>query len=121
MNVRNAEASTPSARRRAASPTWLIATVAGVFGLFFAYAVWNAVAFTVQNATGTLGLSAWGWFVLLFAVAFPILVFAVSFAIGWRREWWQFALVLLTGLALTATFWLNVVAYATSSLSLFGG
>ena len=31
------------------NPTWLVATVAGAFGLFYAYAVWNALGNLVQD------------------------------------------------------------------------
>lgn len=102
-------------------PTWLIATIAGLFGLFYAYAVWGALDFLFLQAGGGLGLTALGWFVLLFAVVFPMLVFAAAFALGWRRRAWQFALILLAGLALAAVLWLNVLAYAATSFSLFGG
>ena len=49
---------------------------------------------------------------LLLPVAFPLLVFAVSFRLGYHRAWWALALILLAGLALVAVFWLNIVAYA---------
>ena len=94
------------------TPTWLVVTVAGFFGLFYAYAVWNAVAFLVSQATGPLGLNGLGWIVLLLPVLFPIVAFAVAFRVGYRRKVWWFALVLLTGLALVAVFWLDIVAYA---------
>ena len=97
------------------TPTWLLVTVAGFFGLFYAYAVWNAVAFLVSQAGGPLGLNGLGWFVHLLPVLFPILVFAAAFRVGYRRAWWQFALVLLAGLALVAVFWLDIVAYAAVS------
>lgn len=100
--------------RRAVLPVWLIATVAGVFGLLYAYVVWNAVAFLVVQASGSVGLNGLGWFVMLFAVLFPIVVFAAAFALGWRRSIGPFALIMLSGLALVAVFWLNVLAYAYS-------
>lgn len=104
------------------TPTWLLATVASVFGLFYAYAVWNAVALLVTQASGPLGLNGLGWGVLGFAVLFPMLAFGAAFALGARRPLWQFALLLLTGLALAAVFWLNVVAYAAASgATLLGG
>lgn len=95
-----------------ALPTWLVATIAGGFGLFYAYAVWNAVAFLVSQATGPLGLNGGGWALLLTAVIFPIVAFALAFAIGWRRRAGAFALVMLSGLAIVAVFWMNVIAYA---------
>lgn len=107
--------------RRAAMPTWLIATISGLFGLFYAYGVWAAVDFLVIQANGAFGLNALGWFVLLFAVAFPILVFAAAFALGWRRRSWQFALILLSGLGLASVLWLNVLAYSATSFAIYGG
>lgn len=103
-------------------PTWLASTVAGAFGLFYAYAVWNAISFLVQQASGTLGLNGLGWGLLLFTAAFPILVFAGALGLGLRRAAGEFALLLLAGLALVAVFWLNVVAYSLSNgASLVGG
>lgn len=94
------------------TPTWLIVTISVFFGLFYAYAVWNAVAFLVSQASGPLGLNGYGWFVLLSAVLFPLICFGVAFALSWRRAPAKFALVLLAGLGLVAVFWLNIVAYA---------
>ncbi|MEZ3161487.1 bacitracin resistance protein [Microbacterium sp. BWT-B31] len=103
-------------------PVWAVATIAGAFGLFYAYAVWNALAFLLTQATGPLGLNGYGWFVLLTAVVFPLLVFAISFWLGHRRPAGLFALVLLTGLGLVAVFWLDVVGYATIyGATLLGG
>ncbi len=95
--------------------TWPVAVIAGAFGLFYAYAVWNAVALLIAQAGGQLGLNALGWGLLLFTAAFPLLVFAGAFALGARRGAGRFALLLLAGLALVAVFWLDVVAYALSS------
>ncbi len=105
----------PPASRK--TPTWLTATIAGLFGLFYAYAVWTAVALLISQAGDTSGLGAVGWIVLAFAVVFPILVFAGAFALGLRRSAGVFALVLLAGLALTAVFWLNVVAYTLTLIA----
>jgi len=96
-------------------PVWVIATIAGVFGLFYAYAVWNALAFLLIQATGPLGLNGYGWALLLSAVLFPLVAFAIAFWLGYRRRAGEFALALLAGLALVAVFWLNVVSYATVS------
>ena len=100
---------------RRPAPTWLTVTISVAFGLFYAYAVWNAVAFLITQATSAFGLNGVGWAFLIFAAAFPLIVFAAAFAIGWRRPAWQFALVLLAGLGLVAVFWLNVLAYSYSN------
>lgn len=103
---------TTSAGRRTALPTPVIFTVAAVLGLFYAYVVWNAVTLLVYQAGGTLGLNGLGWFVLLLAILFPIAAYAGAFALAWRRSFLPFLLVMVTGLALVAVFWLNVLAYA---------
>lgn len=106
---------TATAVERRKNPTWLVATIAAGFGLFYAYAVWNALGNLIQSIqfAGENGfvLSPLGWFIWIFATAFPIIAFAGAFAIGYRRPAHHFILVMLTGLALTAVFWLNVVAY----------
>ena len=51
---------------------------------------------------------------ILLAALFPLIAFGVAFALGWRRSWWELALVLLAGLGLVAVFWLNVVAYSAA-------
>ncbi|WP_336633197.1 MULTISPECIES: bacitracin resistance protein [unclassified Microbacterium] len=95
-----------------ALPTWVVVTVSVVFGLFYAYFVWNAVGFLVQAAGGAQPLNGHGWLVLLLAVLFPLLAFGIAFALGWRRSWWEFSLVLLAGLCVVAVFWLNILTYA---------
>lgn len=102
-------------------PVWLIVTIAGAFALLYAYVVWTALGFLVQQASGVEGLSGYGWFVLILPVVVPLVVFGLAFAIGWRRGAGQFALVMLTGLGVVAAFWLNIFAYAAASSALYGG
>lgn len=104
-----AASGSPAAKR---TPVWVVVAISVVFGLFYAYALWNALAFLIAQASGPLGLNGYGWFVLLLAVVFPVGVFGAAFALSWRRPAWQFALVLFTGLCVVAVFWLNVIAYA---------
>lgn len=84
------------------------------YGLFYAYAVWNAVAFLISRATDAFGLNGYGWFVLLLPVIFPLAAFAVAFRLGYRRAYWKLAVVYLAGLGLVAVFWLNIIAYAAA-------
>lgn len=103
-------------------PTWLVPAVAGAFGLFYAYAVWSAIGFLITQATSGSGLNGAGWAVLLFAVLFPVVVFAAAIGFARRRALWQLAVVLFAGLGLVAVFWLNVLAYAfTSGQTLIAG
>ena len=110
-----------TARPRATTPPWPTLAVAGIIGLFYAYLVWSAVDLLIRQATGPLGLNGWGWFVHILPIVFPMIAFAVAFVIGWRRRTWEFALVLVAGLAVAAAFWTNILAYAVTSFSLYGG
>lgn len=114
--------STKQGRTAPALPVPAIVAIAGGFALFYAYAFWNALSFLIQQATGGFGLNGYGWFVLLLAVAFPVIVYAIAFTIGWRRRALPFALILFTGLGIAAVFWLNVLAYTQiDGASLLGG
>lgn len=105
--------------RRTVLPVWIIVAIAGLSGLLYAYVVWSALGFLVQQASGVEGLTGYGWFVLVLPVVFPVAVFAGAFAIGWRRGALPFVLVMLTGLAVVAVFWLDVLAYAAATPSLY--
>lgn len=99
----------------ARTPVWLRAVILGVFGLFYAYAVWNAIGnliASVQTASRVgVELGALGWFLWIFAALLPFIVFAAAYRIARRRSPGPFILILLSGLALVAVFWLDVVAY----------
>jgi hypothetical protein len=112
MTEQTPDAAASAITRSKSAPTWLIVAISVFFGLFYAYAMWNALGFLVEQASGPLGLNAYGWFVLIVAVAFPVVAFAIAFVVGWRRSAWKFTLVLLAGLCLVAVFWLDVLAYA---------
>jgi len=99
------------------SPLWLVVAISAVTGLFYAYAVWNAIGNLVQTVgfygEAGMSLNALGWLVWIFAAIFPLLVWGAGFAIAYRRAAHELFLVMLTGLGLVAVFWLNVVAYTT--------
>ncbi|KSU55276.1 bacitracin resistance protein [Microbacterium enclense] len=106
--------------RRRLLPTWLIVTIAGLFGLFYAYVVWSAVALLIQQVNGPLGLNGLGWFVYILPIVFPLVAFGVAFAIGARRRAGELAIALLAGLTVSAAFWLAIVGYGTTSYGLYG-
>lgn len=120
--TRDAAASRSSART---APLWVVVAISGLTGLLYAYAVWNAIGNLVETVgflgdTG-LSLNALGWFVWIFAAVFPIVVWGAAFALAHRRAAHELFLVMVTGLALVAVFWLNVVAYTTlNTTSLVG-
>ncbi|WP_259607961.1 MULTISPECIES: hypothetical protein [Microbacterium] len=93
-----------------AGPRWLSGLVIGLSGLFYAYAVWNAIAHLIALARD--GLTAAGWATLLFGVVFPAIVFALASAVGRRRNVGELALVMLAGLGVVAVFWMSLIGYS---------
>ncbi|MEW1973556.1 hypothetical protein AB0301_00525 [Microbacterium profundi] len=89
--------------------------IVGLAGLFYAYAVWNALSYTFTVAPA--GINAYGWFVLIFSVLFPILVFVIVYVLARRRSTGQLAIALIAGLALVAVFWMNVAALSMLTTS----
>ncbi|MDQ1128316.1 hypothetical protein [Microbacterium sp. SORGH_AS_0888] len=103
-----------------AAPRWVVAAVAGFFGLFYAYAVWTAVSFLLQQAGADGGLTGYGWFVLLLPIVFPIIVFVAAVLVGRRRRILPLSLVMFAGLTVVAVFWLNVFSLTfTASASIY--
>lgn len=118
MSAQSMDAATP---RRGGTPTWLVATISALVGLFYAYAVWNAIGNLIESVAffgeNGLALNGLGWFVWIFAAVFPLLVWGAAFALGYRRPAHELLLIMIGGLALVAVFWLNVVAFTTLNTS----
>ena len=106
-------ATTAPVTPKQAVPTWFAAAAGVLFGLFYAYIVWQAVAGLVAAAVGPLGLNAFGWMVWLMAIIVPLIAFGAAFVVGRRRGMLGYALTMLAGLGVVAAFWLNIVAYTT--------
>lgn len=103
-------ATPPASSTTPASPRWVTGLVLGLAGLFYAYAVWNAIAHLITMAQS--GIDGAGWVTLLFGVAFPAIVFVFAYLIGRRRRAGELALALLAGLGIVAVFWLCLLAYS---------
>ena len=89
---------------RPATPRWLVMTIAVVFGVLYAYDVWEAVGNLVglNLQAGALGvpLSGLGLTLLIAALIVPFLVFGVAFWLGRRRTPLAQVLLFLAGYAL---------------------
>ena len=80
------DATTPT---RPATPPWLAATIAVLFGVLYAYDVWEAVRDLVGMTmlVGDLGVSfaGVGIGILIAALLVPLVVFGIAFWLGRRR------------------------------------
>ena len=100
---------------RSATPLWLAITIAVLFGVFYAYDVWEAVGNLVGMnvyADGLgISLTGAGWALLVTGVALPILVFGAAFWLGRRRGPLAQVVLLLAGYALVQVLAADVSAF----------
>lgn len=91
---------------------WLSLTIAAIFGLFYAYDVWEAVGnlIGVPKIYDGFGLTAQTpWVLLIAALVIPMIVYGVALLVGLRRNVGERALVLLTGLAVSNALALGTI------------
>lgn len=123
-SAESAESAEPAEQAEAESrqsttrtPLWLDVTLAVLFGLFYAYDVWEVVGSIVVPMSLGLGFSALGWVVLVVALIAPIALFSTAFALGRHRSAVAKAALYLGGLAVSAALFLSL----TVLLSAAGG
>ena len=85
--------------------------IAGIFGLFFALAVWAAVGNTIRfsRAWAEIDEAAPGWLFAL-AILVPIGLYVVAFVLGRFRSALELAVLMLTALAVTSALSLAITA-----------
>ena len=108
----------PSLRR--GSPRWLRTAIAILFGLFYAYDVWegigNLVGLNNQAQLLDTQLSGFGIFVLLVGVLGPLLVFVLAAWTGRSRGAAAQVALFLAGLGLNAAIAANIFTLGAGSL-----
>jgi hypothetical protein len=102
---------------RRSAPRWTRAALAVVFGLLLAWDVWEALGnlLGVSGTASALGttVSPTGWFVLVFAIALPLLGFLAVLWFGRRAG-------LVTLLIAYATVTVVVAALSMDLLAIYG-
>lgn len=88
---------------------WLSLVVAGLFGLFYAYDLWEAIGnvFLVNIFYTQLELTV-PWAILIANLVVPPAVFVLAFALGRRHHVGGRALLFLAGLAIVAVLTLDL-------------
>jgi hypothetical protein len=93
---------------------WLSLVVAALFGLFYAYDLWEAVSNLVAlpSVYDEVGIGAENvpWWLLWSGVIIPVLVFVLAFVLGRRQNVFAKALIFLLGLAIVAGLSIDVLA-----------
>lgn len=108
----------PSRGRR--TPRWLMSGIAILFGLFYAYDIWegigNLVGLNILAQSLDTQLSGLGVFVLLVGILGPLLVFVLAAWIGRSRAATALAALFLAGLCLNAAIAANIFTLGAGSL-----
>jgi len=93
---------------------WLSITVAVLFGLFYAYDLWEAIsnAVSLPQAFALYGFDTTDvpWVLLIVGIVIPPLVYGIAFAVGLRRNVFAKAVVFTVGLTVVAVLSLDLVA-----------
>jgi hypothetical protein len=99
---------------RPTTPLWLAVTIAVIFGVLYAYDVWEAVGNLVglNIEAGTLGVSLTGWGIALLVVALvvPFLAFGLAFWLGRHRGPLAQVVLFLAGYAVVQALTLDISA-----------
>ncbi len=100
---------------RPATPLWLAVTIAAIFGVLYAYDVWEAVRdlVGVSLMVGDLGVSLAGIGValLIAALLVPLIVYALAFWLGYRRGPLAQVVLFLAGYAFVQVLTLDLGAF----------
>lgn len=95
---------------------WVSLVVAALFGLLYAYDVWEAIGnmINLPRYYELLGLdpASIPWWVLVINLLVPIAAFLIAFWVGRRQNVGGKALVFLLGLAVSSALGLGLVALA---------
>lgn len=124
MTTPDAASQPADQHRRRSAPRWAAAAVAIVFGLFYAYDLFEAITnlFGVIDVTqrqndflvdNDLAPVAVPWVVLIANLLMPPLAFAGAWLLGRRRALGVQALLYLVGLAVVAAVTLSFTAMVT--------
>lgn len=102
-----------AAPRRHGRLRWLESGVDIVFGLIYAYYVWDAIRSLVElpGYYDSIGLpqAAVPWWLLVGGLLVPLLVYVAAFLLGHRRGILRKALFFFVGLTVVATLSLSLI------------
>ena len=103
-----------AAPARPATPLWLAVSIAVLFGVFYAYDVWeavgNLVGLNIQAAALGVPLAGWGVALLVAALVVPFLAFGVALWLGRHRGPLVQVVLFLVGYALVQALTLDLSA-----------
>jgi hypothetical protein len=110
----SADTADASPTARSATPLWLAVSIAVLFGVLYAYDVWeavgNLVGLNVQASSLGISLTGFGVTLLMVALVVPFVVFGLAFWLGRHRGPLQQVVLFLVGYALVQALTLDLTA-----------
>jgi len=103
------ETNADTAKRPRPPYGWASIAIAIVFGLLYAYVLCGAIGDLI-SLPASLG-SLTPWWLLILAVAVPVVAYVAAFILGFRRALGARALFLFIGLAVVACSTVDSIAY----------
>jgi len=105
-----------------AQPLWVRVALAVLFGLFYAYDVWEVVESLVQILSLGLTFTPAGWAIMIVALLAPLALFAAAFAVGRGRGILTAVLAYVTGLAVSGALFstFTVLLGVTGAIAVAG-
>jgi hypothetical protein len=103
------ETSADSAKRTRPPYGWASIAIAIIFGLLYAYVLWGAIGDLI-SLPASLG-SLTPWWLLILAVAVPVVAYVAAFILGFRRSLGARTLFLFIGFAVVACSTVDSIAY----------
>jgi hypothetical protein len=90
-----------------------------VFGLFYAYVLWQSLSRLIDlpNTFTSRGVEGVPWGLAIAAVLVPIVVFVLAFVIGLRRNVGHKAIVYIAGLLVVAALTLSLIGFENAVLA----
>jgi hypothetical protein len=92
---------------------WLSLVIAGLFGLLYAYDLWQAVSnlVTLPTLVNALGLDSkvTPWWVAIIAIAVPPITFGLAFVLGRRQNLLGKIVIFIVGLSVTSALYLGTL------------
>jgi len=94
---------------------WLSITIAALFGLFYAYSLFTAISHAFEVSTifieGSASTDSVPWALVVVGILLPIVIFALAFLIGLRRNVFAKALIFVVGLAALSALALTILGF----------
>jgi len=89
---------------------WVTIAVIVLFGLLYAYDVWEAVGNLLTLPPFYLDQADVPWWLLIANLAVPVLVFGLALWLGWKRSLVSKVMLFAVGLAVVAVLTLDAIA-----------